>query len=335
MLFWLHHSNAPHAQTSEAFSLSKWGLGPQAEALPVSPLTLPWPQPLAWYCRSVWSWPYHCVASAAGSSWEVAKFHWHGAWRSAHKSCTHGHGSCKRGGGMWELVVAPWTSSRQFSHEWNQTHANKFVYNYFMRYSQCAVSKAEIKWNEQFPDETLQWKNIYQTVFKSTNDIKLRNLQYKYIMHIVPTNQFLTKCNIVGSALWEFCNMEIASVWHLFWECAHVQQFWTSVSVLLRVCDSYINITVKTITFGQNQWQCTKTRTDNYSLLSLLRIPRDWTKYVQLSVVLGNPIMTYGYHFGRNKSLSTCPLIDRTAGWIDPRSIDITRNWNNKKKERI
>ena len=89
----------------------------------------------------------------------------------------------------------------------NQTHVNKFVYINFMRCSQGAVSKAEIKWNEQFSDKTLQWKNIYLTVFKSTNDIKLRNFQYKYIMRIVPTNQFLTKCNIVGSALCEFCSM--------------------------------------------------------------------------------------------------------------------------------
>ena len=58
-------------------------------------------------------------------------------------------------------------------------------------------------------------KNIYLTVFKSMNDIKLRNFQYKYIMRIVPTNQFLTKCNIVGSALCEFC-MEIETVSHLF-----------------------------------------------------------------------------------------------------------------------
>ena len=36
----------------------KWGWGPQA--LPVIRLTLLWPCPLAWYCRSVWSWPYHC-----------------------------------------------------------------------------------------------------------------------------------------------------------------------------------------------------------------------------------------------------------------------------------
>ena len=30
----------------------------------------------------------------------------------------------------------------------NQTNVNKFVYNNFMRYSQGAVSKAEVKWNE-------------------------------------------------------------------------------------------------------------------------------------------------------------------------------------------
>ena len=87
-------------------SLSKWGQGFKAQALPVVPLTLLWPHPLAWYCRSVWSWSYHC---AACSSWSVAKFHWHRAWRSTCKSFIHGHVSCKRGGRMWELVVAPWT----------------------------------------------------------------------------------------------------------------------------------------------------------------------------------------------------------------------------------
>ena len=148
-----------------------------------------------------------------------------------------------------EVQIVP-TESNLLKQIRNQTHVNKFVYNNFMRCSQGAVSKAEIKWNEQFSDETLQWKNIYLTVFKSTNDIKLRNFQYKYLKRIVPTNQFLTKCNIVGSALCEFCSMEIESVSYLFWECAHVQQFWTSVADLLRVCDSNINITVKTITFG-------------------------------------------------------------------------------------
>ena len=39
------------------------------------------------------------------------------AWRYACKSCTHGHR-------MWELAVAPWTSSTQFSHEcWLPVHS--------------------------------------------------------------------------------------------------------------------------------------------------------------------------------------------------------------------
>ena len=56
----------------------------------------------------------------------------------------------------------------------NQTHVNKFVYNNFMRYSQGVVIRAEIKRNEQYSDETLQWKHMYLTVFKSMNKIKLR-----------------------------------------------------------------------------------------------------------------------------------------------------------------
>ena len=46
-------------------------------------------------------------------------------------------------------------------------------------------------------------------------------------MRIVPTNQFLTKCNIVGSALYEFCNMEIETVSYLH----NAQQFGGSVVV--------------------------------------------------------------------------------------------------------
>ena len=48
---------------------------------------------------------------------------WHGALRFAHTSCTHGHVSWEKGGGKRELVSAPWTSSRQFSHVlWLKAH---------------------------------------------------------------------------------------------------------------------------------------------------------------------------------------------------------------------
>ena len=62
---------------------------------------------------------------ARGSPLSLAKSRWHGALRSAHKSCTHGHMFWKRGGVKRGLVADPWTSSRQFSHVlWLKVHSH-------------------------------------------------------------------------------------------------------------------------------------------------------------------------------------------------------------------
>ena len=53
------------------------------------------------------SLPCHFVADIGGLALSMAKSHWHGALRSAHKSCTRGHMSRKRGGWKRELVAAP------------------------------------------------------------------------------------------------------------------------------------------------------------------------------------------------------------------------------------
>ena len=52
-----------------------------------------------------------------------------------------------------------------------------------------------------------------------------------------------------GSTLCEFCNMEIETLSHLFWECIYVQSFWTSLEQFLSQTLN-IDITLKTITFG-------------------------------------------------------------------------------------
>ena len=55
----------------------------------------------------------------------MAKSRWHGALRSAHKSCTHGHVFWKRGGVKRGLVADPWTSFRRFSHVlWLKVHSH-------------------------------------------------------------------------------------------------------------------------------------------------------------------------------------------------------------------
>ena len=70
------------------------------------------------------SLPCHFAADAGGSALSMAKSHRHRALGSAHRSCTHGYLSWKRGGGKRELVAALWMSSRRFSHVlWLKVHS--------------------------------------------------------------------------------------------------------------------------------------------------------------------------------------------------------------------
>ena len=120
------------------------------------------------------------------------------------------------------------------SHLKSTTQINKFIYNCFTKSNQIREITSEIKWNEIFLGEDLQWKNIYTTNLKSTNDIKLPNFHYKYLMRIIPTNQFLIKCHIVSSSLCEFCNMEIETFFGKALVCnnfgCHCQTFCSSIT---------------------------------------------------------------------------------------------------------
>ena len=119
-----------------------------------------------------------------------------------------------------------------------------------MQKSEIKVVKLQQKWNDAFPNETLYWKTIYLVELKSTNVIKVRKFQYKFLMRIIPTYKFLSKCHITNSTLCEFCNMEIETVSHPFRECIYVQGFWTLLRNFLNQCQMNIDIDFKTMTFG-------------------------------------------------------------------------------------
>ena len=121
----LHHWSVPHVHTIGVFSPSEWGQDLQCQAAQVAHWTWWWQYPAAWYCRSVLSLPCHFAADAWGLALSMAKSRWHGALRSAHKSCTHGHVFWKRGDVKRELVADPWTSSRRFSYVlWLKVHSH-------------------------------------------------------------------------------------------------------------------------------------------------------------------------------------------------------------------
>ena len=80
--------------------------------------------------------------------------------------------------------------------------------------------------------------------------MKLRDFQSRYLNRIVPTNKFLTKCQIVSSSLCDFCNMEIETMHHLFWEYIHVQFFWTKFREFFEASCFDISISEIKVTFG-------------------------------------------------------------------------------------
>ena len=91
-----------------------------------------------------------------------------------------------------------------FSQILNQKQINRYIYNYLKYKELERVRRSEMKWSQMLSDITLNWKSIYTNTLRATKDIKIQNFQYKYLMRIIPNNNFLLKFKLVNSALCDF-----------------------------------------------------------------------------------------------------------------------------------
>ena len=134
----------------------------------------------------------------------------------------------------------------------NSKQSSKFLYHYQLKQQDkyAPKSKAEEKWSTELNKQDINWKKVYTNTFSSTIDNELRNFQYKYLTRIVPTNKTLFKYGIKNSNLCDFCNMNIETLSHLFWECPRVQEFWNNISKLLQSVEININLNFETISLG-------------------------------------------------------------------------------------
>ena len=103
------------------------------------------------------------------------------------------------------------------------------VYTSLILKQKPEVFKQFDKWKETLNNQNINQRTIFNQPIKLTIDTKLRNFQYKYLMHILPKNSFLHKCNLVQSTLCDFCNMHIETNIHLLWDCHPIQKFWTDI----------------------------------------------------------------------------------------------------------
>lgn len=89
-----------------------------------------------------------------------------------------------------------------------------------------------------------------QMIYFTSIDTTLRNFQYKFLMRLIPTNKYLLRCKLSSSNLCDFCNMNIETTKHLFWECQYVQNFWTEFNQFLNSKNINYTINFKDISFG-------------------------------------------------------------------------------------
>jgi hypothetical protein len=84
------------------------------------------------------------------------------------------------------------------------TKACQMVYKSLILKHKPEVFKQFDKWKVTLNNQNINQRTIFSQPIKLTIDTKLRNFQYKYLMHILQKNTFLHKCNLVSTTLCDF-----------------------------------------------------------------------------------------------------------------------------------
>ena len=124
---------------------------------------------------------------------------------------------------------------------------------FYLKYINQIVTPptSQKRWLEHFDIDTHEWKKYYALPYKTTNHSKLLNLQFKISHRILATNKKLKLFGIKDSDICDFCNIEVETISHLFWECKVTKIFLNTIFAKLEEsCALTIAGSEKVIIFG-------------------------------------------------------------------------------------
>lgn len=111
------------------------------------------------------------------------------------------------------------------------------------------------KWSEHFED--LDWKRIFDKIFKTTSDTSIRWFQFRVVHRILVTNKSLKRMKIKADDKCTFCNALPESIEHLLYECIHVSSFWNKllnwIKSKCKHCDRLTSFNLQLIIFGTSK----------------------------------------------------------------------------------
>ena len=137
--------------------------------------------------------------------------------------------------------------------------------------------KGRDKWFNLIGLENAEWLNSFIFLKRTTNDTKLRWLQFRIIHHTLTTNRSVSKFKVNQSHLCSFCGKHSETIQHLFWTCDIVQKFWKDFCYLINTRCKHshnFNVNEKLILFGKSELVCTDNVSDLIILLAKLFIYR-------------------------------------------------------------
>ena len=94
-------------------------------------------------------------------------------------------------------------------------------------------------------------QQIYSLPHAVASETYIWSFQYKVLNYILYTNTKLYKIGLVLTDKCTFCRSSKEDLYHLFFECSHVQSFWKKItSWWFNLGKENINVTLKEIILG-------------------------------------------------------------------------------------
>ena len=86
-------------------------------------------------------------------------------------------------------------------------------------------------WEQKTGNRDINWETIFNRIYCTTIDTKMRNFQYKLVHNIFPDNRTLKKMGVIDDDKCNFCNDQRDSLTHYIWFCPIAQQFWNLIKI--------------------------------------------------------------------------------------------------------
>ena len=107
----------------------------------------------------------------------------------------------------------------------------------------CTKPYVHDYWTRVFKERII-WKSVYDFINNVIQNTKVRQMRYKLIHKIIPTNENLFTCKVKISPLCLCCG-ELETIEHLLLDCPYVRPFWYIVQITFQkigFCSSLISL---------------------------------------------------------------------------------------------